>query len=333
MKYDIVCIGSMNRDVFFPYENLSVVDTPEDTLAKRKMLIEVGAKYRSKDRYEATGGCATNVSVGLSRFGVSVGVIANVGCDELGQELLKEVSDEGVDTSFVQQKKDCKTDLSTIIVHQKTGERVIFYNRDANESFSFFEQMFSDTRFVFVSGLYGDWEKSLEEILNFCSKFSLPFFYNPSHSNISDNPRLVWEVMQKARGVFLNKDEVLELLAQCQKHQQMDVVYDESRKEDETYLASYLAEKGVSEFVVITDGSRGAWVYERSAFGVEHVQAEHPERVVDATGAGDAFTSGFLSGYILEKSSRESLFRGIQNATSVIQHYGAAQGLLSEKKF
>jgi sugar/nucleoside kinase (ribokinase family) len=318
----------MNRDVFFPYEDLSIIDTPEDALAKRKMLVEVGAKYRSRDRYEATGGCATNVSVGLARLGVNVGVIANVGNDDLGQELLSEVSKEGVDVSLVSKKNDCKTDLSSIVVHQKTGERVIFYNRDANESFSFSKEMFSDTCFVFISGLYGDWEKSLEEVLSFCSEFSLPFFYNPSHSNISDNPRLVWETVQKARGVFLNKDEALELLTRCHEHQQMDVLYDESRKEDEAYLALFLAERGVSEFVIITDGSRGAWVYERSASGVEHSQARHPERVIDATGAGDAFTSGFLSGYILEKSHEEALSWGIRNATSVIQHYGATEGLL-----
>jgi len=333
MSKKILCIGSMNKDVFFPYDNLSFIETPEDTLSKKKMVVEVGAKYRSQDRFESSGGCATNVAQGLSRLEVPVALISNVGRDELGEALLKEVKEEGVDTTFVSIKEDCRTDLSAIIVDEMSGERTVFYNRDANETFSFREEMFSGAKAVFVSGLYGDWKEAVASIRTLTERFSLPLYYNPSHSNVCDDPSLVWDMIRNSRGVFMNKDEAMEFLMKLKDIYASEQLFDidEERLESEEYLAMFLAREGSCEFIVITDGSRGAWVYERSDDAVHHRQADHPEKIIDSTGAGDAFTSGFLGAKFSDKDTKTALTWGIQNATNVIKYYGGKSGLLKKE--
>jgi len=328
MTLSILCIGSLSRDVFLPYENIAILDTPEDTLAKQKMLFEVGAKYRAKDRYDAPGGCAANVSQGLARLGVDASLFANVGNDHLGETLLEEVRGEGVDTSPVCRVDGKKTDLGIIVVDKETGERTIFYNRDANESFSFPPEVFTEKGAVFVSGLYGDWRANIRDVARLAGENDCTLFYNPSASNIEDDAECVWEVAKKCEGVFLNKDEAMELLLRLHERNVLGGDFDKHRVEDEKYLATFLGAHLGVKFAVITDGARGAWAYDRSRDAVHFRSGHSVERVADATGAGDAFTSGFLASFLLGHSIETSLAWGIANATNVIRFYGAKEGLL-----
>ena len=331
MAKEIVCIGSLSQDVFFPCDHIDLMDTPGDTLSKQKMAFEVGAKYRAKDRYEAPGGCATNVSQGLSLLGVHSILVSNVGRDALGDSLLQEVRESGVDTSFVRRLSDRKTDLSAIIVDASSGERTIFYNRDANEQFEIEDHIFQEGRLIFVGGLYGEWKEPLLKILSHSEKKALPIYYNPSQSNIHDDVETVWEVCSKSKGIFLNKDEAMELLLLASKKTSIHSDVDHSRIESEEYLCVALASTGNLEFVVLTDGSRGAWVYDRGSDSIFRCKKAMSDQVLDSTGAGDAFTSGFLGAISYGLSPKEALSWGIVNSTNVIRFYGGKEGLLSRE--
>ena len=93
---------------------------------------------------------------------------------------------------------------------------------------------------------------------------------------------------------------------------------------NEKFLAEKLNNLGAN-IVVITDGSRGAWSFNGKEF--LHIDAKK-EKVADSLGAGDAFSSGFIAAHLKEKDLEECLRWGIENSTSVIQHYGAIEGLL-----
>ncbi|NCU42299.1 MAG: carbohydrate kinase family protein [Candidatus Moranbacteria bacterium] len=329
MSKKIICLGSLSLDIFFPYEDIAILDTPNDTLSKQKMVFEIGAKYRAQDRYDAPGGCAVNVAQGLSRLGHRSFLISMLGEDNLGESLLKEVSKEGVDISLVSRKKEYKTDIGIIVIDKKTGERTIFYNRDANEHIDFSQDMFSFETPLFLGGLYGDWKKGIGEIFQYAKNSHCPVYYNPSHNNIESDALVVWEKCLESEGVFLNKDEAMELFTLLNKKNISSLIFDEGRLESEEYLASSIARSGHSRFVVITDGSRGAWAYDRSFDSVFRQEGKSIDIVKDSTGAGDSFTSGFLSAIFYGKSTKIALEWGINNATNVIKYYGAKEGLLS----
>jgi sugar/nucleoside kinase (ribokinase family) len=77
--------------------------------------------------------------------------------------------------------------------------------------------------------------------------------------------------------------------------------------------------------VIITDGKHGVHM-----LGRQHYYFLKPRRVkvVEATGAGDAFGAGFLAGYIRKKDAEFALKLGLANAESVLQHFGAKNELL-----
>ena len=105
---------------------------------------------------------------------------------------------------------------------------------------------------------------------------------------------------------------------------------DSSRLDDGRFLLEALLAKGASS-VGLTDGVRGAWATDGSDFLFAPIHTLGP--VVDSTGAGDAFTSGFLAGRVRGLPLRDSLVMGILNSGGVVTRYGAVAGLQTGESF
>lgn len=315
----IVCIGSLSQDIFFPMENMNILNTPEDITSQKKIILEFGAKYAISDRFEVPGGCAANVSQGLSRLGVSAACIGVLGKDSLGVEIRGDLEREGIDVTHIQMRREFRTDLSFILVDKKTGDRTILYNRDANEHLEVDTRIVADYPTVFVSGLYGSWVPDMETISNHCSDTGTVMFYNPGQRNISENMDAVLFGVRSSFGVFLNKDEAIEIVVHLSQGKSRESY------QDEDFLLRAIKTLGPS-IVSITDGSRGAWVFDGTH--VFHAVSGKVENVVDSTGAGDAYASAFLAAFLHDKDLPECIAWGIANGRSVIQYYGARDGLL-----
>ena len=92
----IICIGSACKDVFFPTSEGRIVETPDEILSQKKIEFELGAKYKIEDRYEALGGCAVNVAVGLARLGTQVSCYSHIGNDHIADWILVELKKNNV---------------------------------------------------------------------------------------------------------------------------------------------------------------------------------------------------------------------------------------------
>jgi len=78
--------------------------------------------------------------------------------------------------------------------------------------------------------------------------------------------------------------------------------------------------------VLISHDSKGA--YAHTVREIYYQTAIKPSRILDSTGAGDAFASGFLGHFAKTGDIRKALYFGAKNGSSVIKHYGAQVGLL-----
>lgn len=317
---EVICIGSTSQDIFFPTDEGMVLKTPEDITAKEKIAFELGGKYRVEDRYEAIGGVAANVSVGLSRLGHGVAPYSCVGGDMLGKILLQEFVEEGVSTHLVCQQADAKTDLSAIIVLTQNGERTIFHNRDANERLVIEEEKLRGAKWLFVSALNGEWQKNLDTILSAKEKFGLKLALNPGQHNIKEDPKRIFDTLPSVDLLLLNKDEAIELLLQSTPKPT------DAELNDELFLLEKLAQSG-AKTIGMTDGKRGAWGYDGKEYWYCPIHTR--TNVVDSTGAGDAFGSGFFAAHLAGLSLQQALQYGMANSGSVVGFYGAVQGLLT----
>jgi len=316
----IICIGSACKDVFFPTAEGRIVETPDELLSQRKIEFELGAKYRIEERYEALGGCATNVAVGLARLGVEVSCYAHIGNDQIADWIIAELGKNGVGVELVTKEAELTSDMSAIIVDKASGERVIFSNQKANARLEIIPKKINSAEWIFIGDLHGDWQGKLDLIFKVAEENKIKLAYNPRQSNIHEDVQKIKEKITRTNVLFLNKDEALEILSQINNFSAVEL-------EDENFLLQELKKLG-AEIVIITDGVRGAWVSDNSeTFFVPGRKVN----AVDSTGAGDAFASGFFGAQLKEKTLKECLDWGIANSSNSVQFYGATRGLLDEK--
>ena len=79
--------------------------------------------------------------------------------------------------------------------------------------------------------------------------------------------------------------------------------------------------KNLNKLVVITRGEKGAVAIQGKEFFETGIKKNL--KIVDLTGAGDLFAAGFLNGYINNLSIKESLIKGTEMSSKVIQQIGA----------
>lgn len=321
---DIICIGSTSQDIFFPTDEGLIIETPEDLTSKVKIAFELGGKYRVADRYEAVGGVAANVAIGLAKMGLPAACYSKVGSDDLGKRIQKELEKAGVAGDCLFVDESARTDLSAIIVLTQNGERTIFHNRDANEKLEILAEKLLPAKWFFVSALNGPWRENLEKILEVKKEGNVRLAFNPGQHNIRDDRERIRAAIAQSDILVLNKDEALELLLEASgRENEIDsserVLLQELHK---------LRADGPST-IGLTDGKRGAWASD----GISVWHCESPAVApVDSTGAGDAFTSAFFGSLVSGRPMEEALKRGVANSLSVLQKYGANAGLLDVRE-
>ncbi|MFZ2187837.1 MAG: carbohydrate kinase family protein [Candidatus Moraniibacteriota bacterium] len=318
--YKVICVGSTSKDIFFPTDEGIIIDTPFDITSKEKIAFELGGKYRVENRYEAVGGVAANVAHGLTRLGHRTACYSKIGRDEMGDWILEEFKQEKVPTDLLFVDPVAKTDLSAIIVLTQNGERTIFHNRDANEKLEIIDPKFGNTEWVFLSALNGAWQENMRKVLTLKEKFHFSLAFNPGQHNIKEDVVAVLEAVAASDVLLLNKDEAIELVMQTKKDLPRE------RLDDEMFLLEALHRAGANS-IGMTDGKRGAWSFDGKEYWYCPIHTKHG--VVDSTGCGDAFGSGFFAALLDGQSIEQALRYGMANSGSVVGEYGAILGLLS----
>lgn len=317
----VICIGSSAKDIFFPTSEGVILETPEDLKAQRKIAFELGAKYQIEDRFESLGGCAVNVAVGLTRLGVPASCYTVLGQDIVGEWIREEIKKEGVDDNLII-NEDCPSGLSAIIVDKKSGERVIFSNQEANERMRVNRDKLKDAEWISVSDPNGDWRKILDDIFETAQISGARVMFNPRGRNIQEDAEKVYELAGRSEIFFVNKDEAIEIVSTN------DPQFATDNLNNEEFLIKELKESG-AKIVVITDGKNGAWAYDGEKLIYSQATGAKPK---ETTGAGDAFSSGFMAAHIKGKDFSECLKWGIANSGNAVNFYGGVGGLLTEQQ-
>ena len=151
---DLVSIGSITRDIFVPTDRGKIFKTPKDKLAPEWLGFELGEKLCVDEVAETSGGVATNLSIGTKKLG------------------LKSVPLGPVSPA-----------TSVILIDQKTGERVIFYQKSSG-TINLNKLGKIKTKWLSVSSLTGKWTKQADQILKYATKNKTGLILLPSTSQI-----------------------------------------------------------------------------------------------------------------------------------------------------
>jgi ribokinase len=293
MKFDVVCFGALNMDRLYKV----------DRIAKE------GEERLIKDFTEAPGGSAANTAAGLARLGAKTGFIGKIANDREGKLLLEDFRREGVDTDGIIVSVEGRSGVVMGFVDEK-GERALYVDPGVNSSLSFKEinlEYASSTRFLHLTSFVGDKPFTAQKMLvEKLAPKGIKVSFDPGDIYARKGLAALKPIMEKCFVAFPNENELRLLTGEG---------YEKGSKA--------LIKLGVG-VVAVKLGWKGCYVTNGEE---SHLIEPYKVEVVDTTGAGDAFCTGFLYGLINNKSLRECGKLGNFVASQCITKIGARKGL------
>lgn len=301
---DLVCVGNSVIDIFLEIQDENRhINFNEAT---KEMLIPLGDKINLDGYKMCLGGSASNVAVGLSRLGLNTSVISHVGDDEFAKKIKTLLEEEGVSAQIVNNSKMASS-FSIIISYRK--ERTIFSQHMNYPGVFDLEKL--KPKWIYLASLGQSWKTNYESLIEFISSKNLNLAYNPGALEIESQSPLIYKAISLSKILILNKNEANQLV----EHSDREVLD----------LLIELKKLG-PKIVIITDGRNGSFVIDEKDH--TYYLNSFPSEIVDPTGAGDAFSAGFLFGHVSGKSLNDSMKLGAVNAANVVQYLGSEEGLI-----
>lgn len=317
----VTTIGSITEDLFV-LANESQVIPGNNALCEKLLAFEYGAKIPTGKIKTSIGGAGANVAVGLAKLGIQSRANVMVGGDEIGKKLISILENFKVDTSLCQTVHECESDRSVILVDPIGRDRTIFYNRDAGDNLKLKGISRWKTDWVFISSLAGDWKNKLGQILKLRKEKGIKIAWNPGQLQLKAGVYFLSPLLKETSILIINWDEALELALSDKEFAEK---YHQKTPAKKTVL-KFLQSLGPN-IVIITLGRKGSLITDGST--LLKAPALSPKRV-ELTGAGDAFSSGFLASWILNPEElKKAVAWGMANAGSVVLYFGAEKGLLT----
>lgn len=276
------------------------------------ICLGLGSKIEMKKIVLSSGGGGTNAGVTFARQGFKTACIGVVGQDFNGEEILKELEGENVDVKHFQKHNDDHTAYSVILVHSG-GERTILSYKGEGQHFDPQKLELSKlkSRWLFLDSLGGVYEV-LEQSVNWAVENGVKLATNPGGKELAHGLDKLKPLLKHFSVVIMNQEEAAGLTG---------IDY---RNENEIFK---FIDEVIDGVFVMTKGPEGVVVSD----GKNIYSAGIPDSpVVERTGAGDAFSSGFVVEYIKSGDVAKAIQFATANASSVVTQYGAKAGILKK---
>lgn len=303
---EVIGFGAMNIDHLYRVDRV-VVDGEQPVI-----------DYKS-----FPGGSAANTIYGLSKLGIKTGLVGTVGMDEIGRELIQDLKSVGVDTCQIQVKQRAKTGY-TICLSDKLGRRAIYVFPGANNLLNFEDidiTYLSQAQIVHLSSLVGDrqFNQQIEVVKKLAD--SVKVTLSPGMLYAAKGLQTLAPLLERTYIVFMNHDEIVHLTGKNFKDGAQECL------QLGCHMVVVTLGKGIGK-----DKTKVVTGYIRDMVNEYEIESEvkgQESLALETTGAGDAFTAGFLFGFLKGKEIRKCGILGDIMAYFAIKEPGARKGLPS----
>ena len=305
----ILGIGNAIVDVICKVDDEFIIKN-ELTKSTMKLIFDEG-EFKSllsnlKIEKTVSGGSVANSIVGLSQLRNEVGFIGKVSDDELGGKYEEGLKQENVQYFYNKKKEELPTGTCLILVTPDSERTMCTFLGTAgkiNED-DVSADAIKKSEIILLEGYLwdeGDPKKAFEKAIQNANKVAMSLsdqFCVDRHK-----PHFLELVKNKLDITFANEQEIMSLI--------------DAKSFDEVITFS----KSLNKIIVLTRGEKGAVAIN----GNEVVECGiKPDlKIVDLTGAGDLFAGGFLHGHVNNMTLKESLDKGTEMSSKVIQQIGA----------
>ena len=308
--YNLITIGDAVVDNHIILDEAEV----ECSVDKKtcRLCLDYAAKVPVSESFQNIGGNAVNAAIGASKLGLSTAILTDLGKDANGKTVISELKKYGVETKW--SKLNPKNETRFAIVLNYKGERTILSSH--KKKIYSWPENFPATDWIYYTSLSDGFETLQKKLFNYLQKHpTVRLIYNPGSFQLKTSLNSVLETIKKSDILIINLQEAEIILNTTL----------QKEKSISTIIHKLLA-LGTKE-VVITDAEKGA--YSGNAEGVWYMPA-FPVKVIAKTGAGDAFSAGYISARQYDHDIADALTWGIANSCSVISSFGSHTKLLEK---
>ena len=304
----IIGIGNAIVDVICKVNDDFLI---KNNLAKSNMKLIDELEFKKllgnlKIEETVSGGSVANSIVGLSQLGNKVGFIGKVNDDDLGQKYEQGLKKEKVEYCYNKKKESVPTGTCLILITPDSERTMCTFLGTAGKisKNDIDLNAIKNSEITFLEGYLWD-EGEPKEAFNEAIKHSNKTAMSLSDKFCVDRHKkdFLELVKNKLDIVFANEQEILELV--------------DAKSFDEVIKFG----KQLNKTLVITRSDKGSVAINKKE--VAECESQKDLEIVDLTGAGDLFAAGFLHGYINKMPIQDSLKKGTEMASKIIQTIGA----------
>jgi sugar/nucleoside kinase (ribokinase family) len=308
--YDLISIGDPTVDTFLGIHDAHVALNVDPIRAQ--LCIDYANKIPVDQFFRFPAGNSPNNAVGSSRLGLHTAIYGLVGKDSDGDWIISELMKEKVDTRFMRRDPKLPTNSSTVIVFKK--ERTIFvWHQTRNYQMPIFPQ--SKWVYFTSSGPLSPHLESLHiGVSGYLKTHPAKLSFNPGTYQLMMGKEGLAGLLQQTEILFLNKEETQQLTGK--------------NSTDIKVLLRAMKELG-PRIGVITDGPKGSFAYDGTTYWACGIW-DTP--VVERTGAGDSYGTGFTAARHYGLSVPDAMKWGTFNAAYVVGQYGGILGLVEKAR-
>ena len=304
----ILGIGNAIVDVICKVEDNFL---SENQLTKSTMKLVDEVKFKKllsslKIEETVSGGSVANSIVGLSQLGNKVGFIGKVNDDNLGEKYEEGLKKENVEYFYSKKKEELPTGTCLILITPDSERTMCTFLGTAGKisENDVDVSAVKNSEIVFLEGYLwdeGDPKKAFDKAIQYSNKVAMSLsdlFCVKRHK-----PHFLDLVKNKLDITFANEQEITSLI--------------DAKNFEEVISFS----KALGKLIIVTRGEKGAITIKGN--DVAECKVQKDLKIVDLTGAGDLFAAGFLHGQVNNLSLNESLEKGTEISSKVIQQIGA----------
>lgn len=318
-KFDIISLGDATLDTFIEIEEANVKCSINQD--KCELCLNYADKIPINSVVQKVAGNAANVAVGSSRLGLDSAFWTVLGDDDFSQKVLSKMREEKVSTKYVQMQKNAESNFAVVLNFQ--GERTQLIYRAPKK---YLLPTLAPAEYVYLTAMGMNHHLVYKDVLAYLAKNQVKMAYNPGREQIVCDQKVCTSMYSYAHILFINKEEgeLIIFGMQVTSHKG-------GKKMKEDYIKSLLLRLHNlgPEIIVMTDGINGSYVFSDHKYYFIPI---FPGPLVERTGAGDSYATGFLAALIHGKSVPEAMIWGTFNSWSVVQFIGPIDGLLTVRK-
>lgn len=303
--YDLISIGDAGIDTLVDLHEESAqcsLNREESLICLRyadKILVD---GMTSKTAYNGM-----NVAVGAKRLALKTSLYATVGGDHAGRRILNVLEREGVDTRHMVVEKKLRTNASVVLDYNEE-RTILVYHEDYHYRLP---RLARQTKWVYLTTMGKRYAPVYAAVTRFISHGRTKLAFNPGSFQLKAGVRKLKAVLGITGVLFVNKEEARLLTS------------NQDERDIKELLRGLL--KLGPKIAVVTDGPKGSYASDGEHF---YSLSVLPIKIVERTGAGDSYATGFVAALIHGHDLKEAMRWGAVNSASVIEQIGPQDGLL-----